>query len=300
MTILVACSSTRHTLDGVHLGSMLARSFGTDLVAVTVVQPSWDQPKAARSSDDDGYADRMLAQARETTSAELSVVGADVPTSIDAQIARSTSEALVQAISRHDAQMVVLGSSTAGPLGRVAFGSVTDRLLHSSPVPVAVAPRGFSTAAGARLQRITVAYAAGLGESTLVEGAAELAYQASVPLRPATFATHQRPPASSQLGPRAEDEVVAAWTAQMTPWHDQVAESVGAMDRGPDLAEPVSGFGTSWPAALASVPWQVEEIMVVGSSRTTAAPVVFLGGTASKISRNSPVPVVILPRRSQR
>ena len=29
--------------------------------------------------------------------------------------------------------MLVLGSSTAGVLGRVAFGSVADRLLHSSP-----------------------------------------------------------------------------------------------------------------------------------------------------------------------
>ena len=39
--------------------------------------------------------------------------------------------------------MIVLGSSTAGVFGRVALGSVTDRLLHSSPVPLALATRGF-------------------------------------------------------------------------------------------------------------------------------------------------------------
>jgi hypothetical protein len=33
-------------------------------------------------------------------------------------------------------RLLVLGSSTARMLGRVAFGSVADRLLHSSPLPV--------------------------------------------------------------------------------------------------------------------------------------------------------------------
>ena len=57
--------------------------------------------------------------------------------------ARSTPAGLLEIAEEHEASLIVLGSSSAGVLGRVAFGSVTDRLLHSSPLPVALAPRGF-------------------------------------------------------------------------------------------------------------------------------------------------------------
>ncbi len=45
----------------------------------------------------------------------------------------------------------MLGSSADGKLGQVVVGSTTDRLLHSSPVPVAISPRGYrgSRAGGA-------------------------------------------------------------------------------------------------------------------------------------------------------
>ena len=42
--------------------------------------------------------------------------------------------------------MIVAGSATAGGPGSVALGSTTSRLLHSSPIPVALAPRGFRAA----------------------------------------------------------------------------------------------------------------------------------------------------------
>ena len=41
------------------------------------------------------------------------------------------------------ASLVVVGSSHRGALGRVLPGSVGERLLHGSPCPVAVAPRGY-------------------------------------------------------------------------------------------------------------------------------------------------------------
>ena len=72
--------------------------------------------------------------------------------------ARSAPAGLQELAERHAAGMLVLGSSTAGVLGRVAFGSVAERLLHTSPVPVALAPRGFRAAPDGRGRRVTAAF----------------------------------------------------------------------------------------------------------------------------------------------
>ena len=50
------------------------------------------------------------------------------------------------------------GRPRRGVLGRVALGSVTDRLVHSSAVPVAMPPRGYRCGAGGLVTRVTAAY----------------------------------------------------------------------------------------------------------------------------------------------
>ena len=57
----------------------------------------------------------------------------------------------------HDADLVVVGSSSPGLLGRVALGSVTDRLVHTAAVPVAIAPRGYPMRSGP-IDRLTASY----------------------------------------------------------------------------------------------------------------------------------------------
>ena len=57
----------------------------------------------------------------------------------------------------HDADLVVVGSSSSGLLGRVALGSVTDRLVHTAAVPVAIAPRGYPRNSGP-IHRLSVSY----------------------------------------------------------------------------------------------------------------------------------------------
>lgn len=298
MTVLLGCSPHRHNLGGIHLAGLLARSLGTDLVAVAVVEPPWE-PRKARPATVGEHAQRLVADTRQALTAELEVLEDDLPVRTDVRLFRSTSQALVEAAAEHGARMIVLGSSTSGALGRVALGGVPERLLHSSPVPVALAPRGFTTAPDARVGRVTAAFAVSPAESALATSAAAVASELSAPLRLVSFAVHQRPPASTSLGPRAEDPVLDVWTEQATATYSQLAAAVRALPDPPELEDPGFGFATSWPAALGAIPWTAGEVLVVGSSRTTAARVVFLGGTASKISRNAPVPVIVTPRGSQ-
>lgn len=52
-------------------------------------------------------------------------------------------ESLAQLARDQDADLVVLGSSHRGPLGRVFPGATVEHLLHKAPCAVAVAPPGF-------------------------------------------------------------------------------------------------------------------------------------------------------------
>ena len=64
---------------------------------------------------------------------------------------------------------------------------------------------------------------------------------------------------------------------------------------GLDDVEFALATGPDWPTAVSSVAWEDGDIMVVGSSSTHRLAQVFLGSSASKIVRNSPVPVVVVP-----
>ncbi len=59
--------------------------------------------------------------------------------------------------------------------------------------------------------------------------------------------------------------------------------------------EVVLGEGASWDAALRDIDWAVGDVLVVGTSSGPMSRF-FLGSHAAKIVRNSPVPVILVPR----
>lgn len=70
-----------------------------------------------------------------------------------------TPETLQRTATEEHADLLVLGSSHRGAVGRVLIGSVTEQILHGAPCAVAVAPVGFHTRdTPARLQSIAVGH----------------------------------------------------------------------------------------------------------------------------------------------
>jgi len=45
---------------------------------------------------------------------------------------------IVEAASKPDVDLVVVGARGLGPLGRLVLGSVSDRVVHHAPCPVLV------------------------------------------------------------------------------------------------------------------------------------------------------------------
>ena len=70
----------------------------------------------------------------------------------------SPARALHDTATSARADLIVVGSSHRGPVGRVLLGSVAERLLSGAPCAVAIAPRGYAGRQSRRLQRIVVAF----------------------------------------------------------------------------------------------------------------------------------------------
>lgn len=295
MTFVVGCAPDETATPALDLAAMLARSAGEDLVAAVVVPEPW-VPGMARV--DAEYQQFLGEQADAALEAARHGLPEDVPARFVPHRARSVPAGLMELVEEYDAQVLVCGSSAAGALGHVAFGSVTDHLLHSSARVLALAPRGYRSGA-ARVSRVTASYGGAEPTEDLVLGAAGVAARVGASLRLASFAVRPVATISAGIGSRAETAVVEQWSRRI---EEQARDTMAKVDDlpQPPLVEPSTiGRGTTWAAALDDVEWTDGDVLVVGSSRYGPVAQVFLGSRAAKIVRHSPVPVVVVPRGRQ-
>ena len=204
---------------------------------------------------------------------------------------RSVSGGLVEVVTESGADVLVLGSAATGALGQVVVGATADRLLHSCPVPVAIAPRGYRGARGGLLTRITCGYPGTAESVEVVRRTAALAKRLGVPLRVITFAVRGRTMYPPEVGLHAEDSILAAWEEQAGEMLARLRDD-GVVDTDVELAV-VSGNG--WDQALDDADWLDGEILALGTSPRGDVARVFLGSRGAKIVRHSPVPVLVLP-----
>jgi nucleotide-binding universal stress UspA family protein len=297
MTLLVGLPRDERAQAAMHLGVLLARSLDEDLLVCTVVPPPWPPGMGRIDAEYQEYLDRSATEAIERARA---LVPPDRAATFVVTRARSTSAGLLDVAREHDARLLVLGSSTAGVLGRVAFGSVADRLLHTSPVPVALGPRGFRCRPGAGVSRVTAAFGATDGSDELVIAVAGVAARAGAALRVASFAVRPRTPLTAGVGSRAEDAVAREWAAGVEHAQRAVAEQVEKLPRRPPAVEVAVGHGGDWAEAIEDIGWGDGDLLAVGSSTTGPLGNVFIGSRSSRIVRHSPVPVVVVPRGAAR
>jgi nucleotide-binding universal stress UspA family protein len=278
MTLVVGFPPDGQGRAVLHLAAMIGRSTGENLL-VTVVVPSPWLPGPGRV--DAEYQAELAESAKAALEEARRRLPGDVTATYEVVHARSTPAGLLEVAERHDAAAIVLGSSPAGAIGHVSLGGVSDRLVHSSPLPAALAPRGFRCSAGRPVRRVTAAFG-GSGEE-LVQIAAREAERVGATLRVASFAVRPRPPIVAGVGRLADDSIVAQWSQEVR----------AAVPEGIDI---VVGRGETWEEAIEDVEWADGDVLVVGSSAIGPIARVFLGSRASKIVRVSPVPVVVVPR----
>ena len=293
MSILVGYPPESRGQGSLELGRLLARSAGLPMVVICVIPDRWQSVGPGRQVDRDyeTHLTEMAHQALEHAKETLGDIGVEVR--YEAVTARSGSAGLLESVARFGARMLVMGSSSHGTWGHVALGSVTDRLLHSASVPVALAPRGYRSQPEARVERVTVAVDGTQACHEVLGKAAEVAADVGAELRLVTFAVRRTAP-PYEFGLEAEERVFAAWREEAVRVVEQARASLAG--RGGQVPELHVAEGRSWAEALDEPGWVDGDVLVIGSSahRPLLARV-FLGSTATRIIRHSPVPVVVVP-----
>ena len=191
-----------------------------------------------------------------------------------------------------EADLVVVGSSHRGDLGRVLAGSTGERLLNGSHCPVAVAPSGFVS--DARAPRvIAVAYDGSHEAAAALHEGAALAAELHGTLKLVTVV----PPleafsADARYHPHDSDAEIE---------HYRREEFRRMLE---DAAEPISEelravtvLAEGKPAAeIVDQAGKGVDLLVMGSRNYGPIRRVMVGSTAIAVTRGSPCPVIVIPR----
>jgi nucleotide-binding universal stress UspA family protein len=281
MTLAVGFAPDGRGRGVLHLAAMLARSAGDDLVVCAIIPSPWPPSPARVDAEWRAELERLANEALDRARERLPE---DVPARFLVQHARSTPAGLLEVAEQQDARAIVTGP----------MGSTSGRLLHSSPLPVAIAPRGFRAPPDARVTRVTAAF--GGADDDLVLAAAGQAAQVGASLRVASFAVRARPPYTIAAGREADEAMIRGWTNEIESACRATLEAVEELSAQPRELEAAIGYGETWEDALDDVEWHDGDVLVVGSSSIGPLARVFLGSRATKIVRHSPVPVIVVPR----
>jgi len=187
------------------------------------------------------------------------------------------------------AALVVVGSAHAGHVGRVFPGTVGERLLHGSPCPVAVVPRGYRDRSGG-LAAIGCAYDGSDEAKTALRAATEVARAVGGTLR---IVMAVQPPAMVHTGAPGPayvellEDIRAAARAELD---NAIRELPADVQPEPVLAEDVDVVGRLARESEAL------DLLVVGSRGYGPLRAVLLGGVTGPLMREAACPIVAIPR----
>ncbi|WP_102141843.1 universal stress protein [Mycobacterium hubeiense] len=292
MTIVVGYLAGRSGRSTLHLAVEAARVLKTSLTVVTVVPKPWMTPSPARiDAEYAAWADQLGAESHREAKHCLDQIAEGLEIGYHKVANRTAGEGLLEAAEELNAEVLVVGSSTNGALGQIVLGSTTDWLLHASPVPVAISPRGYRGVRTGTLTRITCAYSGTPESVRVVERVVALTARLDVAMRVISFAIRGRTMFPPEVGLHAEDSLLEAWAEQLRGMLAKL-KSDGIV--GEDVVLQVV-TGNGWDEALDRAEWEDGELLTLGTTSRRSIKGVFLGSHGAKIIRHSPVPVLVLP-----
>jgi nucleotide-binding universal stress UspA family protein len=278
MKLIVGYLATSGGADAVTLGVRLARTLGAELELRLVLA---SDEVAVQRVTSDRYQDVLAEQASEWLADALRQVPDDVTARGEITVDGSVARALVAEAERVDAQAIVVGGSGGGLAGRLSLGAAVDELLHSAPVPVAVAPRDSRHSDAKRIRRVTCAIGERRGADRLLDTAVQVSSATGAPLRLLSLV------ALDQHGGHGVD--AAREHARVTL--DTVK---AALPKDVDVTVAVAD-GATIEDAVQSLDWQDDDLLMLGSSRLAPPRRLAIGSTAAKILRVLRVPMMVTP-----
>lgn len=271
--------------DAVALATRFARTLGAE-VEICIVLPRETRLLGMLKG---GYQEVVADQAQSWLDQALASVPDDVVAHGHLSYDESFADGLIREALRLDAMTIVVGGSGGGLAGSYSLGSVVNELLYSSPVPVAVAPRGTRLSAIERVGEVTCAIGERKGADLLLDFAVQSSKAAGTPLRLVSLVALD--PVFGYLRSDADsvrDHALAHAKQTLETAKSELPEGF-----------PVSSTivdGPTIEAAVSKLEWHDGDMIIVGSSRLSAPKRIFLGSTAAKMLRVLDVPIVVVPR----
>ena len=274
--IVVGFDGREPAHDALALGRSMAEAFGAELAVACVYEQNPLLGDLSLSEGGPaGYFERLNGDAEEALEG-TAFSRREITVS-------SAAEGLHHIAWNDSADLIVLGSTHLGRLGRVLSGSVAERLLHGAPCAVAVAPRGLARSGAARIGRVGVGYDGSEEANVALEEAVRFAMAIAGELR--VIAVAGKVPASLKLAGR--EGVLRERCSRIL---DEAMLVVG--DRVPARASSEEGD----PAVVLAEKANELDLLVVGSRGYGPVRQTLLGGVSSKLIRSAPCPVVVVPR----
>jgi nucleotide-binding universal stress UspA family protein len=282
-SIVIAVDTAERTPDAIALGRVLAASTGAPTKLVTVLPHApligkGEQPELVRVREEAGETLSGLGREMGLADATVEVVAGNF-----------AARELQHVTERADTGMIVVGSTTRGPIGRLVIGGVGERLLAGAASPVAIAPRDYRDAAPPRLTRIGVGVDGSDEAQRALEAAVALGRECGAAIRvitafqPLAFggvtttalpSTSANEAMRAQLGGRHENAVAAARKS---------VDATGVFRDGPAdevLLEASAGL----------------DLLVTGSRGYGPLGAVLMGSATTALARGAACPLLVTPR----
>lgn len=282
--LVVGYIATDRGRDAIALAISIARSIDVELV-ITIVRPESSTILAGSAVPQDG-ADIVAKQIDDWLDAAMSLIPDDVSARGVIQIAANESKGLREVAAAEGALGIVIGARATTLMRQLRIGTVASSLLHSSAVPVLLAPPEKSDIGP--ISRVTALFGARPGASSLIGAAVQSASSLGVDLR--------------LLSLIENDGLVDDEVAEIAEFAEQYGGAVLAA-RASEMFESgrarvKSRAGADIEEAADGIDWLPGELAFIGSSRLGHGGKVAIGARARRLLRVLPVPVVVVPRRA--
>jgi nucleotide-binding universal stress UspA family protein len=284
MHLTVGYLATSTGDDGVALASALAKTFDADVDVVLVVRQEFPDGHPGRAE----YQQLLVERGEEWISRAIDRLTADgVSASSNVFVGESFAESLIGFAEQKDSDLIVVGGARDGFFGGHTIGPVTGALLHSSPIPVALAPRGYADDPDEAFLTVTAAVPTRPGDDNPLPFSITLASAAGLAIRMLSLVSAENLAEADSAHEVRQLQVRAA--------EENLVVAARALPDAPEI-ESLVADGMTLESALKKLRWDDGDLLVVGSSRFAAPRRIFLGSTAARILAGVDVPVVVIPR----
>jgi nucleotide-binding universal stress UspA family protein len=300
--VLVGYVPTEQGADARALGVDLAAACESDLVLVGVVAAVWIEHLGEQTGPavvHSGQRERAMSALKE---AALELADHAGIGHLERRLEASSSPArgLHDTAVSESADLIVVGSTHHGPLGRVLLGSVGERLLSGAPCAVAVAPRGYAARGQPRFETIAIAFDGSPEALVALRAAHDLAtrtgaaLQALMVIEPPAAIPGQFVPLPG-LEPLVTIERAEALQRQELAAKSALDSALHDLAAGNSIEHEVL-VGTDPAAAILDVVGAGVDLLVLGSRAYGPLRRTLLGSVSAAVVRHAPCPVLITPR----